>query len=194
MSTDLLSEQKYAEENRARIIQRLPTRLVAKEEGLLAKFQRHKGNPLRKLELLFEFMDALSGAIGPYLPCKRGCSDCCHNKEIEVTELEIAFIEQKARRRRRATPGPAPAHGQPCPFLKNDVCSIHSARPFLCRRHMVLTRTSYWCHPDRPSTVEFPLLAFSEVDKVLGHILGENRYTKPMDIRMVFDAERVVRR
>lgn len=189
MSTDLPPEWKYAEENRARIIQRLPPKLVAKEEGLLPKFQRNKGKPLKKLELLFEFMDELYAAVGPYLPCKKGCSYCCHNREIEVTELEVAYIEQKTRHRRRSMPGPAPVHGQPCPFLKGGACSIYAARPFLCRRHMVLTGTSHWCHPDRANTEAFPLLAFTEVDKVMGQILSESGNATPTDIRMVFGAE-----
>lgn len=189
MSTDLLSEQEYAQENRARIIQRLPPKLVAKEEGLLPKFQRNKGKPLRKLEMLFEFMAELHAPIGPYLPCKKGCSYCCHNREIEITELEIALIEQRTRHRRRAKPGPAPVHGQPCPFLKDGACSIYAARPFLCRRHMVLTQTSHWCHPDRANTEEFPLLAFTEVDKVMGLILSESGNATPTDIRRIFDAE-----
>lgn len=186
VSTDLLSEQKYAAENRARIIQRFPQKLVAKEEGLLPKFQRHKGKPLRKLEQLFLFMDEIYSAVGPYLPCKKGCSYCCHNEVIEITEIEIAFIEQETQHRRRATLGPASAHGQPCPFLAGDACSIYAARPFLCRRHMVLTRTSYWCDPDRANTEEFPLLAFSEVDKVMGLILRESGNATPTDIRMAF--------
>ena len=187
VSTDLLSEQRYAEENRARIIQRLPPKLVVREDGLLPKFQRNKGTPLRKLELLFDFMEELYSAIGPYLPCKKGCSYCCHIDVIDVSEIEIAFIEQKTQRRRRAKLGPAPAHGQPCPFLRGDACSIYSARPFLCRRHMVLTRTPYWCHPDRANTEEFPLLAFTEVDNVMGLIRAESGSTTPTDIRRVFD-------
>ena len=62
MPTDLASEQAYAQENRSRVIQRLPPRLAAREEQLLAKFERNKGAPLRKLELLFAFMDELYGA------------------------------------------------------------------------------------------------------------------------------------
>ncbi len=193
MATDLSSERKYAEENYARIIQRLPPKLLAKEDGLLPKFQRHKGSPLRKLGLLFDFMDVLYGAVGPFLACKRGCSYCCHY-EIALTEVEIAFIEEKTGYRRRTTAGPVPIYGQSCPFLKNDACSIYAARPFVCRKHVVLTRTSHWCHVDRANTEEFPLLTFSEVNNVFGHILVESGHTEPRDIRTIFDAGERVRR
>ncbi|WP_120800262.1 YkgJ family cysteine cluster protein [Thiocapsa rosea] len=188
VSTDLLSEQKYAEQNRARIIRRLPPKLVAKEEGLLPIFQKSKRKPLRKLELLFEFMDELHGAIRPYLPCKKGCSLCCHNQAIDVTELEIAFIEQETPHRRQATLGPTPGPRQPCPFLMENVCSIYEARPFLCRRHTVLTQTSHWCHPDRANAEEFPLLGFTEVDRAMGLILSESGNASPTDIRVIFAA------
>jgi hypothetical protein len=55
------------------------------------------------------------------------------------------------------------------------------------------TRTSYWCHQDRADTEEFPLLAFTEVDKVMGQILVESGNTTPTDIRMVVAAAGVVR-
>jgi hypothetical protein len=53
---------------------------------------------------------------------------------------------------------------------------------------MALTQTSHWCHPDRANTAEFPLLGFTEVDKVMGLILSENGNATPMDIRTVFGA------
>jgi hypothetical protein len=37
----------------------------------------------------------------------------------------------------------------PCPFLKEDSCSIHFARPFTCAAHFVTTNP-LWCSPRDP--------------------------------------------
>jgi len=82
---------------------------------------------------------------GRRLACKRGCSNCCRtHRDIPVYPLEIkaiswyatgkiggrtreTLIEQLNEFRNRP----------PCPFLVEDICSIHPVRPMACRQFNV---------------------------------------------------------
>jgi uncharacterized protein len=38
----------------------------------------------------------------------------------------------------------------PCPFLKDDVCTIYGVRPYVCAGHVAITPPA-WCEPEHPS-------------------------------------------
>jgi Fe-S-cluster containining protein len=40
---------------------------------------------------------------------------------------------------------------RPCPFLKDDACSIYEFRPMVCRTHMSFEATNELCRPDNPN-------------------------------------------
>jgi len=171
------------------ILSRLPPALRQKEEELFAWYLRHKGNPLTKLQALYSFMASLFGAIETHTPCRKGCSACCHYP-VSVSELEIAFIEKTTGiRRKKGVAGGNPAHGTPCPFLRNGSCSIYAARPFVCRKHITLTKTAYWCDPARANLNAFPMLRFSEVERVFQAIRAEAGESSVCDIREVFGTD-----
>ncbi|MDD4912345.1 MAG: YkgJ family cysteine cluster protein [Sideroxydans sp.] len=167
----------------------LPKPLEKKEAELFDWYARLKGNPLTKLRALFEFMTTLYGTVARYTPCKKGCTSCCHYP-VSITDLEIEFIERgagikRAKQIRKATH----PYDAPCPFLRNDSCSIYAHRPFVCRKHVTLTKTMHWCHPDRANTKEFPLLNFSEVNRVFDALVRETGATAFCDIREAFPSE-----
>jgi uncharacterized protein len=175
-----------AQANYAIVAASLPKRLVQKEERLLEWYGRLKGNSLTKLEALFDFMSDLYSEVGRFTPCKKGCTACCHYP-ISITELEILFIEKSTGvRRLKEKQEIAQYHGFLCPFLKNNACSIYNHRPFVCRRHVSLTKTAYWCDPSRSNTGTFPLLAFSEVDRVFNLLVSGSKSASSYDIRQVF--------
>jgi Fe-S-cluster containining protein len=170
----------------ARLEPAIPKSLVQKEARLVEWYSRLKGNPQTKLLALYDFMADLYGAVSSFTPCKKGCTSCCHIP-VSVCDVEIEVIERRAGVRRKKRLGePDKYHGQPCPFLMNKVCSIYAYRPFVCRRHVTLTKTSHWCHPDRSNEAEFQMLRFSEVDRVFDAIRLESGSTQPVDIRQVF--------
>lgn len=167
----------------------IPIPLKKKEAELFGWYIRLKGNPLTKLRALFDFMTALYGAVARHMPCKKGCTPCCHYP-VSITHLEIEFIERGAGiKRAKHIMKTARPHDTPCPFLRNDTCSIYEHRPFVCRRHVTLTKTPHWCHPDRAYTEEFPLLKFSEVDRVFDALVRETGKTAFCDIREAFLVE-----
>ena len=83
------------------------------------------------------------------MPClERGCSACCHDTEMLLTDTDVArigaarpglefwFMAEDGHRQLRTRDGPA-AHGgvgRPCVFLDPaGTCSIHALRPEGCR-------------------------------------------------------------
>lgn len=184
MSEDL----NYAITNRTRLINAIPKRLLEREDRLLERIRKANAAPMKKLEMLYSFMEELSKVTSRFMPCKRGCSGCCHYN-VSVSLVEIEYIERKTKHRRESSMGvKQDFHGQPCVFLENGACSIYEARPFVCRRHHALTPTSHWCQPARSGDQEFPLIAFSGVDASFDHIRLGSGSAHPVDIRQAFSS------
>lgn len=179
--------REYAERNQQKAIQAIPVRLIDREDRFYDQLRRSKIGPMKKLEMLYAFMDELSSAISSVTPCKRQCSACCHYN-VSVSEIEVSFIERKTKHRRTKDLWPKmDFHGQPCPFLDAGACAIYPVRPFVCRRHHALAPNNYWCNPQR-SNQEFALIRFSNVDGVFELIRLEANQGLPKDIRQYFFA------
>lgn len=176
----------FAQRNHRKIISFLPRELQLKEDRFLEKLGRIKTGPLKKLERLYSLMDELSEAMAPFMPCRRGCSACCHYN-VDISEIEIAYIEKHTKYRSNKTPAPKQNfHSHPCPFLRDGTCSIYKARPFFCRRHNALTPNAYWCHHSRSNEKSFPMIGFTNVDRAFNEIRSEANCRKPNDIRQHF--------
>jgi len=171
-----------------RVARSIPKHLEDKESQLYEWYSRLKGNSFTKLSALYDFMTQLYGSIDKFTPCTKGCSYCCHYP-VTIREVEIQFIEQECGIKRLKSMNLASDRHQQmaaCPFLKNGGCSIYAYRPFVCRRHVALTKTPHWCHPDRANQVSLTLLQFSEVDRVFDLIVRNTGELTSFDIRQVF--------
>ena len=153
--------------------------------------EKFKGLP-EKVErgvVLKLFLEAVSTDIenAPNKPCKNGCSACCYyNLEISRAEAEYisvntgAIITKNKIRNRNF-------HGVPCPFLKNDSCSIYEFRPYTCRRHFTSAPTNTFCDiklSTTESNYTMPLVRSKLAQKLYVNIVGTD--TKTMDIRQFF--------
>lgn len=164
----------------------LSIRLIQKEAQLLEWYSKLKGNPVTKLGALYDAMGELYRPIERLVACAKGCTSCC-NYAVSITDLEATFIERgTGRKRSKKTDALPPFHGQACPFLSNGKCGIYAHRPFVCRRHYALTKTAYWCHPERAFSERFPMLQMSEVDKVFDKLKRDAASSTLGDIREVF--------
>lgn len=174
-----------ADENQHKIVAAIPVRLVDKEDHFLERILKAKAGPQKKLEILYSLMDELAEVMDPFTPCKKGCAACCHYG-VSISTLEVAYIEKHTRHRRlKKGLESQDFHGEPCPFLTNDMCSIYAARPFVCRRHNALTPNSYWCHPER-SDRPFPKIGFTNINLAFEVIRQEANAREPSDIRQYF--------
>lgn len=164
----------------------IPKPLEEREAHLVEWYGRLKGNPMTKLRALYDFMAQVYGSIHKFTPCKKGCTSCCHYP-VSIRDVEIKFIERETGiLRTKNILESENYHGLPCPFLQNNSCSIYPFRPFVCRRHITITKTAHWCHPDRANAAKFPLVNFSEVDRVFNAIVLESHSSKAWDIRQIF--------
>jgi Fe-S-cluster containining protein len=119
-------------------------------------------------------------------PCKGGCSFCCYYP-VSICEIEIAFIERNAKKKRLKNYAPkSDFHGTACPFLEKGRCSIYDSRPFVCRRHVALTKTNFWCDPVRSNEETFSLLNFSGIEEAFDAIRRQSNSYDMFDIRQVF--------
>ena len=85
-------------------------------------------------------------AAGEPLACKAGCTYCCHNVVMATApEIFSAASELRARHdqafvagvvgRCDAVGATAGIRRSPCPLLHDNLCSVYSARPTVCRKH-----------------------------------------------------------
>jgi uncharacterized protein len=186
---ELEEAQTYASRNYQELTRGFPERLALEEDRLPERIRNTKGGPLKKLEVLYAFMDKLQEYVSKFTPCRKRCNHCCRNDELAITEVEIRYIENATGSRRAPSAIQfRESFGVPsCPFLTDDGCSIYRYRPFLCRRHFSLCETPIWCSSDRNNLAEFPLLAFTGVDEAYAFIVMKSGSAQSVrDIREVF--------
>lgn len=175
----------YASRNREKMVRLFPASLTEKEDGLYKRILKSKGNILNKLSSLYSEMNEIYTHGNKFTPCKKGCSHCCHIP-VSVSELEAEYIEKSLKIKRKPFSKYDKTQDKPCPFLKNNGCNIYDVRPFVCRRHVVLTKSSYWCELERCNQEVMPLLNFTETQKSFNYLVNESGKDKIFDIRELF--------
>lgn len=180
--------KRNAELNFERLVAQIPRAAQEREENLLEEVKASQGSAMKKLRLLHQATEELSRAIAPFVACQRGCSACCHYN-VHLYPLEAELIEKREgiRRSKRLHP-PLDFTGVPCVFLKEDQCSIYDVRPMVCRKHVALTNTSYWCKPERSGSVQLPFANFSQVNAAFEYIIQKDGRYGVSDIRQQFGA------
>lgn len=103
-----------------------------------------------KVIMLKKLTDELAKATKGIVPCKSGCSHCCH-MATNIT-IEEAEALSKASCKPLTIPGTwddkdivQRFEGIPCPFLVDSKCSVYDARPFPCRTHYSVDRDNLLC-------------------------------------------------
>jgi len=138
----------------------------------------------RKVIRLRRIADMAAKVIAPFTPCKKGCSDCCHNTAI-ISELDAMQIA-KATGAPLATPQRVfdvnsgdearrtyASHyaGVACTFLKDNLCSIYADRPVVCRVHHSLEESAAGCMGGRqPEAVDLTEIYVGEL-RMMGRMM-----------------------
>jgi Fe-S-cluster containining protein len=128
----------------------------ANMRGRIAALNAMAAAPRSKLPKLYALMEVVGELRAPHLACNAGCSFCCKTIPVEISDLEANLIASVTGRQpaklppgRHTIPGDAPGRvNTPCPFLKDDLCSIYEHRPYSCRSLGVVDRDSLTCHPE----------------------------------------------
>jgi len=98
-------------------------------------------NEMKSVQLyksLTEKLDAHEGKVmqrySEYISCKKGCSDCCILESVFPVDAYMiynAFLTGEFSTdvlNFQETP-------ERCVFLKDDICTVYTARPVICRTH-----------------------------------------------------------
>lgn len=121
-------------------------------------------------------MTDLGNVAETYVACSKGCSACC-KMNVMVSEIETKHIEAETGIKPIRLMG-SRVHlqdefvGIPCPFLKDNSCSIYDARPFVCRKHVSFDTSPYWCDMKRSHEIELPMIEFSGAEGAILDIAG----------------------
>jgi Putative zinc- or iron-chelating domain len=92
-----------------------------------------------KIEALWDMVDEIGTLARPFAACRKGCSHCCHTSVLMPAQ-EAALIGKRIGVKPAKVTGMTgrddikPGYDNPCPFLKNDACSIYESRPLACRQ------------------------------------------------------------
>jgi len=93
------------------------------------KFESGKGEHLKKIERIFEACGGCDKCARccREVPCELDTNDVvrlCRHLEVGVDEFDERFVDWREGCRYLKIP---------CPFLDESDCSVHKARPYLCR-------------------------------------------------------------
>ena len=183
---DPAQAKKNAQANFDRMLTGIPMEIQDREASLASRLAALPGSPIKKLRALHKEMEILSAAMAPYVACSAGCSACCHYP-VHLYPVEAELIEKRSSHSRLPKSLPsADFHGSPCPFLIQEQCSIYEDRPMVCRQHVALTNTAYWCDPVRSGEITLPMAQLSKVQEAFHELVAKDGRTTPMDIRQIF--------
>lgn len=161
-----------------------PMALALSNKAIDAKTTRAKVVILRRVVAI---MDEITKGL---VPCSKGCTACCHipvlvcQDEADVIGREIGRKPAKVDYTRVAD---QEYIGTPCPFLKNDACSIYASRPLACRMHFNMDIDDMLCQIVPGASVKVPYLNSTEFLQTVVHILGPNKMlTQLADVRDYF--------
>ena len=138
----------------------------------------------RKVIRMRKIADDAAAVIGPFTPCAKGCSACCHNPAL-ISEVEAMVIAQ-ATGANLASPqrifdvaaGEAarreyfsPYAGVACTFLKDGACSIYKDRPMVCRVQHSIESSPAGCDGGRqPASVDLTEIFLADL-RMMGRMM-----------------------
>lgn len=167
----------------------------------MADLQHKAASPRSKLPKLYLLMEEVGGIRAPHLACNAGCSACCQDIPVEISDLEAKHISAATGRAhvnlppgRHTLPGKATERAStPCPFLVDARCSIYEFRPYNCRSLGVVDQDALTCCTDNtrltrandPRAVPVPMTKMQAFDPLYRE-LSQRPNTVWADIRQFF--------
>lgn len=164
------------QQNIDKAVKSIPKKLIEKENSFFDKLSQSPLSNVKKLELIYSFMQQLSDAYESCTPCKKGCSICCSLGAITIHDVEIELIKKKYKLKGNII---KPKENGYCHFLKDGQCSIYDARPYVCRRYHSFYKDNSACLPNnqkilRDAGIQETILEFSEIKKLFNTIIRDS--------------------
>lgn len=148
-----------------------------------------------KMIWLRKLTDALGQAAEGIVPCKAGCSHCCHMALMVTPEEAEAMAKASGRpikmpsKRAFRTPEAENVErfdGVPCPMLKENQCSVYNDRPHPCRVHYSMDRDSLLCKIVPGEKIRAPTVNVDKFNMLFFVAHGDPRRVRHADIREYF--------
>ena len=136
--------------HKADIVNRQTQALKAEHEKRINALIGSPRSVHAKIEAIWQAVDEIAALAKPHAACRRGCSHCCHipvlipQQEAELIGKRIGVKPRKVvgiTRREDIESG----YHNPCPFLREDQCSIYEHRPLACRAQLNMDRDALLC-------------------------------------------------
>lgn len=171
---------------------------LEKEEYVMTRLVQHAFRAesiTTKVNILRTLMNYVHAATLGQAACKSGCSSCCHvsvalfepearviAKELKIkaqTPTKRMFLPEDRRAREKEH------YGSPCPFLKDDKCSIYAIRPLSCRVLYNLDVDSLLCTIVEGEPLRVPYLDYRQYNDIIFQTFAADATTMA-DIREFF--------
>lgn len=138
---------------------RLPVKLDREQYDLAKMLRKPRFNdPFEAMGVIYDYIDRHNAYADGLVACKQGCSFCCHS-EVGIYQVEADYIAKHVGgSAKKVAPDPTRTSktwidpNNPCPFLKDDACTVYKYRPMTCRTHLHFEATNEMCRFD--STVK----------------------------------------
>ena len=120
------------------------------EKRVNAVLQNPTMTTAAKIEALWECIDEIGAIAAPHAACRKGCNHCCH-VSVLITAQEAALIGKRIGVKPKPHKGVTQrgdikaSYANPCPFLKENACSIYASRPLACRQQYNLDTDALLC-------------------------------------------------
>ncbi|WP_061250001.1 YkgJ family cysteine cluster protein [Leptospira alstonii] len=109
----------------------------------------------------------IAGKTGRKIACRSGCSACCKNQSISLSEFEVAgisyyiceLLDKEMQKRITDKLERYTSKTMECPFLIDERCSVYQFRPLVCRTFHVLDKEctiSEDVSTSRPNDIALP--------------------------------------
>lgn len=149
-----------------------------------------------KVILLQKMADKIGEAANGLVPCRKGCSHCCHM--ATMIHLDEAKAIAAATGAKMVTPKAFNVDlqyvdkirnrydGVACRFLVNGACSIYAHRPLACRMHVVVDLDNTLCEIVPGEKIRLPMIDTLQYDLAITRAWGGPMEMKYADIREYF--------
>ncbi|MFC7461042.1 YkgJ family cysteine cluster protein [Hydrogenophaga defluvii] len=141
-------------------------------EGRLVEQAARAASGSKRIFWLRKAADAMAATAGGLAACRQGCSHCCHiavlvsRAEAQVIAKETGVaLNPKAGKytmhnasQGDATGAAKETFGKPCPFLRDQACSIYDSRPLTCRQLLNMDEDDLLCQLIEGSAPEVPYM------------------------------------